>query len=494
MVLMPSSNALATPKCEKLDLCIIGGGASGLSAAITSASSLSAMSSSSAAINVNSSTAASKIVVLEAQPTVGGRVSSDIINGYTFDRGFAVFIDQYPQSKEMFDYEALQLKPFEPGAMIKRENGLARVADPLRQPGKLIDAIVSPVGSLLDKVKLAPLLLHVRSNSIEELFLEDEVDTLSCLQNKYKFSDKMIQEFFEPFLTGIYFAPLNQQSSRMFHFVFKMFSEGSATLPTGGMQAASDQMMRKAQKSGVDVRVSTPVSDVKMAKDGSFDINIIGGEQISAKSVICATEGPVATKLLAGIDGLGHLADTEQQPQQSVGSVYYSFRGEAPVNDAILVLNGVGKDSSSRSGLINVVVFPHVCNQSYAPEGYGLCSVSISGTIMDEYSGRHDELDEDVRAQLSEWFPEFAVRIKDEWKLEKTYKIVNAQPGQLKGPFPASAHGGRDSKKVGGIDLPPGLFVCGDHMATATLNGAIESGINAANASYLFLSKKKVMT
>lgn len=468
MVMMPSSNAFSSPTYEKLDLCIIGGGASGLSAAITSAASLSARSGSSAAIKEgitsNSSSEASKIVVLEAQPTIGGRVSSDIINGYTFDRGFAVFIDRYPQSKEMFDYEALQLKPFDPGAMIKLEHGLARVADPLRQPGKIIDAIVSPVGSLLDKLKLAPLLLHVRRNSIEDLFLEDEVDTLSCLQNKYKFSEKMIQEFFEPFLTGIYFAPLNQQSSRMFHFVFKMFSEGSATLPTGGMQAASDQMMRKAQKYGVDIRLSTPVSSIKIAQDGSFDINMIGGEMISAKSVICATEGPLATKLLAQIDGLGHLSDTEQQPQNSVGSVYYSFKGETPVNDAILVLNGVGKGVSSSSGLINSAVFPHVCNRSYAPEGCGLCSVSISGNTMDEYIGRRDDLDHDVRAQLGEWFPEFAALIKDEWKLEKIYTITNAQPGQLEGPLPASAHGGRDSAKIGDVDLPPGLFVCGDYM------------------------------
>jgi len=118
--------------------------------------------------------------------------------------------------------------------LIKLKNGLARVADPLRQPSKLLDAIASPVGTIRDKVRLAPLFFHVRTNTIEELFEEEEMDTLSCLRNKYKFSEKMIQEFFEPFLTGIYFSPLDEQSSRMFHFVFKMFSEGAGTLPTGG--------------------------------------------------------------------------------------------------------------------------------------------------------------------------------------------------------------------------------------------------------------------
>lgn len=34
---------------------------------------------------------------------------------------------------------------------------------------------------------------------------------------------------------GIFLSPLEEQSSRMFEFVFKMFSVGSASLPEGGM-------------------------------------------------------------------------------------------------------------------------------------------------------------------------------------------------------------------------------------------------------------------
>ena len=38
---------------------------------------------------------------------------------------------------------------------------------------------------------------------------------------------------------------------------------------------------------------------------------------------------------------------------------------------------------------------------------------------------------------------------------------------------------GRDSGRYRGKALPSGAYVCGDHMATATLNGALESGVNA---------------
>jgi hypothetical protein len=58
-------------------------------------------------------------------------------------------------------------------------------------------------------------------------------------------------------------------------------------------------------------------------------------------------------------------------------------------------------------------------------------------------------------------------------------QIPKAQPSQYKGPFPAAINGGRPSNQYRGKDLPKGLFVCGDHMATATLNGAVESGVAA---------------
>jgi hypothetical protein len=64
-----------------------------------------------------------------------------------------------------------------------------------------------------------------------------------------------------------------------------------------------------------------------------------------------------------------------------------------------------------------------------------------------------------------------------------TIKIPKAQPSQYKGPFPASVNGGRPSNQFRGKDLPSGLFVCGDHMATATLNGAVESGVAAGSAA-----------
>ena len=500
-----NSNTKQSSDAVDCDLCIIGGGISGLSAAIEAAS----------ASKNKHHNSDRKIILLEAQTTPGGRVSSDYINGYTLDRGYAVFVEEYPQSKALIDYKALQLKAYEPGALIKikGQEELARVADPLRQPSKLIPALTTPVGNFADKLKLVPLFYHVKTKSIEQLFEEDdEMDTLSCLKNKYKFSDKMIREFFEPFLVGIYFCPLDQQSSRMFHFVFKMFADGAGMLPTGGMQAVSDQLMERAIGLGVDIRLNQPVHKLVSASEEDnededekkfrFSIETVHGSSISSNAVICAMEGPNTEKLLSTMKGMEQLnlndsdaADSQEQPQsqpqRSVGCFYYTYKGESPVHDKVLILNGEGMES----GPALTVSFLDRINESYAPEGCGLCSVSIPESYMREYidkgsgdgdgedDGDEEGLDKLVRKQLSTWWPEYKddITCNKTWNLEKTYYIKQAQPGQLTGPVPANVHGGRESSQLRGLDLPKGVYVCGDFMATATLNGAIESGINAAS-------------
>jgi len=218
----------------EVSLCVVGGGISGLSAAITASQQL----------QDNTSKRSEKVLLLEKSSTLGGRVQSDTTtDGYTLDRGFAVFIEEYPFSKKLLNYDELKLGKFVPGSLVKTSlDGskgdyapLHKVADPLRVPSDLLTAVLAPVGTNLDKVKAMRLLFNVFTNTVDELFEQEETNTLHCLKHKYGFSDKFIQEFFEPFLEGIYLSPLQEQSSRMFHFVFKMFAEGSVTLPEGGM-------------------------------------------------------------------------------------------------------------------------------------------------------------------------------------------------------------------------------------------------------------------
>jgi phytoene dehydrogenase-like protein len=406
---------------ESTDIVIIGGGVSGLTAALTAASEEENL----------------KIVLVEASSNLGGRVQSDYTkDGFILDKGFAVFIDQYPSAAKLLDLSNLQLKPYLPGALIKvsdsPKSDFVRVADPLRQPEEIWNALVVPVGSISDKVKLMPLLWNVRTKSIEELFQEEETSTEYALQKRWGFSKEMITTFFEPFLKGIYLSSLSQQSSLMFSFVMKMFSEGSANLPMNGMGAVTEQLAQKARDQGVDIRTNVPVTlisqeDSSDSGDKKWIINCEStGVKLLAQSVIVATDGQVAQRLLSDVHGFESLQTLPRQPQRSVGCLYYSFQGEPPVTQPILILNGIAKDTSvvedNKDQLINNLSFPSVVNPGYAPEGYHLCSVTVLQDFMEHYSSQI-ELDAAVRQQLALWFPEHQQDILQTWELKQVYNV-----------------------------------------------------------------------
>ncbi len=78
------------------------------------------------------------------------------------------------------------------------------------------------------------------------------------------------------------------------------------------------------------------------------------------------------------------------------------------------------------------------------------------------------ELDQQVRTQLAEWW---GTQVND-WKLLKIFRIPYAQPAQS--PLPYDGITGQSVK------LRQGLFIAGDHRNTATVNGALQSGQQAA--------------
>ena len=249
---------------KSVDVCIIGCGISGLAAAITTAEQA----------KQQPQQQSPSVLILESDSFIGGRVRSDYTDdGYILDRGFAVFIEQYPKSLQLLDYDALELQQFLPGAKVKLsdQDKLASVSDPLRRRRDIFKAITSPVGTPMDKMRLLPLFYTVMTKSIEDLFEMKETDTLSCLTDKYNFSEEFISQFFAPFLEGIYLAPLHQQSSRMFHFVMKMFTIGVTSLPKGGMQAVSNKRGDKATDLGVDIQLkSKAISIQQQARDEKF--------------------------------------------------------------------------------------------------------------------------------------------------------------------------------------------------------------------------------
>ena len=96
----------------------------------------------------------SDYLIIDSQNAVGGRVQTEIVEGYELDRGCQVFIDAYPESKQVFNYKALELRRFIPGALIRYKSSFHLLSDPLKQPQKAWQVVKSPIGSFADKLKV----------------------------------------------------------------------------------------------------------------------------------------------------------------------------------------------------------------------------------------------------------------------------------------------------------------------------------------------------
>ena len=179
--------------------------------------------------------------VLEASDGVGGRVRTDRVDEFLLDRGFQVLLTAYPEARDALDYRELELHPFYPGAMVQTGGKLVTVADPFRRRWDGLRTALAPVGSLSDKLKVTKLRRRVTSGSLEELFARPETTTREALAAD-GFSETIVDRFFRPLFGGVLLDRELGTSSRMFEFVYRMFSLGDAALPTRGMGAIPEQL------------------------------------------------------------------------------------------------------------------------------------------------------------------------------------------------------------------------------------------------------------
>lgn len=382
-----------------------------------------------------------KALILEADDGVGGRVRTDEHDGFLLDRGFQVLLEAYPECRRVLDYEALDLKPLFPGADIWTGHGFSRFADPYRSPRDAMATLASPIGSFSDKLKVNALRKEVQKGEVHELLAGPDLTAQEDLES-LGFSAGMIDGFFRPFFGGVLLSPDLADSSRIFRYVFRLFSEGDIAVPAKGMGQIPLQLAARLPEAAV--RLNTRVESVEKGK-----VTLADGETVEARTVVVATEGPEAARLLEGVS----------EPSSKGTVCLYFHSEEPPVSDPVLLLDGEG------TGPVNNLACLSQVSPDYAPSGQHLVSASCVG--LPELAEK--ELETAVRAQLNRWFG----GVVKEWTYLRSYRIPHAQPGQAPGVLEPAERP---------VQLGEGLFVCGDHRETASLQGALHSGRRAAEA------------
>ncbi len=391
-----------------------------------------------------------EVVVLDAADGIGGRVRTDHVDGFQLDRGFQVLLTAYPEARLQLDYGALDLKTFASGSLIRTDDGFQRLSDPWRHPSQLFQTALARVGSIADKMRVAKLRAAATQGSINDRSSRGHQTTDSELRS-FGFSDDMIRRFLRPFLSGVFLEPELETSAQMMYFVFRMFSTGDAALPAAGMAAIPQQLAATIPEHSI--RLNSPISSISVDSAMGNQVKLATGETLSAAQVVLATDQTAAAKLLPSLPAV--------RKPRSVRCVYFAAP-DAPVTQRMLVLNGAGTEPPD-GGPVNNLCVPSQIAESYASNGKALVSASVLDTNIST-----DELPAAVKRQLQNWFGNSV----EDWKHLRTYEIPAALPNLAEPRFTAA----QSSLLVDGI------YVCGDHRTNGSINGAMQSGRETAEA------------
>lgn len=381
-------------------------------------------------------------LVLEAGPEVGGRISTEHVDGFLLDRGFQVLLDSYPEARRVLDFDALSLGRFAPGALVWKGRGFGRVADPWRAPLAGLQSLVSGVFTPSDAWRMLRFRADALGAGDADYDAGADRSAARALHDR-GFSDRSIEGFFRPFFGGVFLDAQLTAPAPWLEFLFAMFATGLATLPAGGMQAIPRQLA--AALPAGSVRTGARVRSIAEGR-----VELTSGETLTARAIIVATDARHAAVLLPG---------TRAPAWSGCATLYYAA-AESPLSAPLLVLDG-----ESRRGPVNHLCVPSDIAPGYAPPGQSL----ISATVVGHPDADDGALDREVRAQLTRWFGGDVVR---GWRLLRASRVPHSLP----------RNSPRSEQRDEAVRVAAGVYACGDYLETPSINGALRSGRRAADA------------
>ena len=378
--------------------------------------------------------------VLEAGDQVGGRMRTDVVDGFRCDRGFQVLNPASPAVRKGVDVAALHLQHFGRGVAVRREGGLAILADPTRHPHYAAATLRSPYvrpGELRGAaVWAAPSL-----GSVKRLLHSTDASFAESL-DAAGLHGPLRDEVLERFIAGVVLEDEGSTSASFIRLLVRSFALGVPGVPAQGMAALPDQLAAELPR---PVELRRRVEHVRRAGDG-WEVGV-GGTALTASAVVVATDPVNAADL------------TPLKAPPMKGSMTWWFAAAEPPNDLPFVM----LDARPGAGpVINTAVMSNIA-PSYAPAGQHL----VQATALLPDPGALPPADADVLAQLAGIYGCDTAG----WRTVTVHVIPHSLPVQR-----APLHVRKS------VDLGDGLFVCGDHRDTASIQGALVSGRRAARA------------
>lgn len=370
-----------------------------------------------------------KFVLLEAQSKVGGRVSSKRTEkGFLVDDGFQVILDSYPELDSVVSLDSLELQPFHSGALIFDGKGMNLLANPFRHPLATLKTLSFPHSTLKDSALVVSLMFSAQKFKSDASL--GRTSTLTFLQD-FGFSHVFIENFWKPFLTGVYLDPNLAIGSHFFLFLIRCFAWGRVCLPKNGMEQLPIQIASTLPPKSIRLN-----SSVKSWTDR--EVVLTSNEKIEASHVVCAFNTSSAQNVAS--------------PQFRNVSTHYFTSPQ---------LHQLGWDKwliliPQRLGItITHLALVSSVASNYGNSGQPLLSASIVGDDKTEPTGVIEEIEK------------LAGR-----PLQLSWVATTHVPRALPIVF----------GETPGFEHKNGIFYCGDQYASPSINGALRSGRLAAES------------
>jgi predicted NAD/FAD-dependent oxidoreductase len=378
--------------------------------------------------------------VWEASDVIGGRVRTDVIDGFRCDRGFQVLNPAYPELERAVDVSALRLQPFAAGVAVRRAHDSATWVHPLRSPTKVPAMLAGSGLGFKDLVAVArwaaPGLRAARLKSVgnADTSLRTALDRAGVSGELRRVVDR--------FFGGVVLEDAGSTSNAFALLLARMFALGVPALPAEGMQALPRQLAV-----GIGDRITLQRRVIELNGDGSGWRATDGAHGIRAKQVVVATD-PVTAEHFTGVKG---------SPMHGVVTDWWAA-DDVPPGPPMLWVDG----RPDPPGPVHNTSVISAAAPTYAPAGRHL--IAASALLAQNGQAPAESV---TRAHAADILGADQKR----WTVVVRHVVPHALPGQ---PPPLSVRRP--------IRTADGMWVCGDHRDTASIQGALVSGRRTAEA------------
>ncbi|GAA2443380.1 FAD-dependent oxidoreductase [Streptomyces macrosporus] len=398
-----------------------------------------------------------RVTVLEATGTIGGRMTTEEVDGYRMDRSGRLLSSDWPELSRCPGLERLSLRPFASGVLLHSGDRALRVGPPraprsargakaggragARAAASALAGARRPLSGTLDLARLRAQLARLAVTPAERLRARPELPVAQALAAR-GVPARTVEGLLRPLLGALLCDPDLTTSSRVGDLALRGFARGGLCLPAGGA-AAVPALLAEGLPAGT---VRTGVRAVSVSTNA-----VVTREHgtVRCRAVLIATGAHDAAELLPG------LRVPDFHP---ITVLHHAVDERAPTAEPHLLID------ADRRGPVAYTMVTSAVDPSRVRPGRALVTSVVLGPAAAEPVG---ELDRAARAQLAVLYGAPTGR----WHLLAAHHDARAVPAM---PAP---HDPRRPVRV--LD---GLYVCGDHRDTSSPQGALRSARRAADA------------